>query len=123
MSISSYLRTNYRLTGAKVDPAEILSQVIIDSVSAVTIGSGSAYVMASMGGYGSPSQVVFFGISWVGAGGSNAIGPIVYFSPASISGSIAFASVFTKGGAGSVTVTRALSTLCRIGFLAIIGSR
>lgn len=121
MSVTSYLRTNYRLTGAKTDLyAEVVSNVIIGSVSAVAIGSGSAYIGASIGAV--PSRVVFFAVSDNPIGASAGTGWIAAFGAVSISGSIAMASVFKMAYAG--TFTRVLSvSACRIGYVAIIGSR
>lgn len=117
MSTSQYLRTNYRLSGGKIDAGELISNIVVISTGSTTPASGIVY--DSMQGYGVPSRIMFFPISTAGVGISNGAGFQV-FGPPSFSGSVWATTVFVMALG---TFTRAFSVVQNIGLLAIIGSR
>ena len=104
-----YLRTNYKLSGGKVDIGALDSMLIIDSFYT----SFSNFVTVSMGGYGKPKLLAVIGASQVS--GADASIPVVCLPTQSFSGSIGFIYVYQS----NVVMTGT----ARVLFMALIASR
>jgi len=104
-----YLRTNYRLTGGKVDVGALDSLLVVDSF----YDSFSDFVTVSMGGYGKPKFLAVIGISC--ASGADASIPVWALPTQSFSGSIGWIYIYQSN--------EVMTGTARVLFMALIGSR
>ena len=104
-----YLRTNYRLTGGKVDVGALDSLLVVDSF----YDSISDFFTVSMGGYGKPKFLAVIGLSVPGGTDQT----VAYFAvpTQSFSGSIGWIYVYESNQVMTGTV--------RVIYMALIGSR
>lgn len=117
-----HLRTNYRLTGGKVDTGALESLIVAQSFASVLDAVGGCTI--SMAGYGNPNKVWFDLVSLGDALGGSICHAGVAVSAgsanAAISGSLVFPIVNLMASAGAEA---AAAVTARIICYALIASR